>query len=153
LNNRIEIFDADGTFIREYGKNGDGPGYFARPKGVAIDSDGHIWVADGVQDRVQVFNKDWQLLISFGGHGLLPGQFAGLVNIASDTKQNRIITSEIYAGRVQAFRYITDAEADQLRKEREAQRASTTAPKQDAAPAAASAAGNPEPSKELKPKH
>lgn len=153
LNNRIEIFDADGTFIREYGKNGDGPGYFARPKGVAIDSDGHIWVADGVQDRVQVFNKDWQLLISFGGHGLLPGQFAGLVNIASDTKRNRIITSEIYAGRVQAFRYVTDAEADQMRKEREAQRASTTAPKQDAAPAAASAAGNPEPSKEPKPKH
>lgn len=121
LNNRIEIFDADGKFISTFGKAGDGPGYFARPKGVAIDTDGHIWVADGMQDRVQVFNKDAQLLISFGGHGLLPGQFQGIVNIATD-KNNRVFTSEIYPGRVQQFRYVTDAEAEQLGKERQEQR-------------------------------
>lgn len=122
LNDRIEVFDADGKFISTYGKNGDGPGYFARPKGVAIDSDGHIWVADGMQDRVQVFNQQWQLLIVFGGHGLLPGQFQGLVSLASDTKNNRIFTSEIYPGRIQQFRYVTDAEADALQKEKEAAR-------------------------------
>jgi DNA-binding beta-propeller fold protein YncE len=122
LNDRIEVFDADGKFITTYGKNGDGPGYFARPKGVAIDSDGHIWVADGMVDRVQVFNNQWQLLITFGGHGLLPGQFEGLVGIASDNKNNRIFTSEIFPGRVQQFRYVTDAEAETLRKEKEAQR-------------------------------
>jgi sugar lactone lactonase YvrE len=121
LNDRIEVFDADGKFISTYGKNGDGPGYFSRPKGIAIDSDGHIWVADGMQDRVQVFNQEWQLLISFGGHGLLPGQFQGLVGIAID-KNNRVFTSEIFPGRVQQFRYVTDAEAEQLRKEREEQR-------------------------------
>ena len=122
LNDRVEVFDADGKFISTYGKNGDGPGYFARPKGVAIDSDGHIWVADGMQDRVQVFNQQWQLLIVFGGHGLLPGQFQGIVNIASDAKTNRMFTSEIYPGRVQQFRYVTDAEAEQLQKEKEAAR-------------------------------
>lgn len=131
LNDRIEIFDADGKFISTFGKAGDGPGYFARPKGVAIDSDGHIWVADGVQDRVQVFNQQAQLLISFGGHGLLPGQFQGLVGIAID-KNNRVFTSEIYPGRVQQFRYVTDSEADQLRKQREEQREK----KAGAAPAA-----------------
>lgn len=121
LNNRIEIFDADGKFVSTFGKAGDGPGYFARPKGVAIDSDGHIWVADGMQDRVQVFNKDAQLLISFGGHGLMPGQFQGLVGIATD-KNNRVFTSEMFPGRVQQFRYVTDTEAEQLKKEREDQR-------------------------------
>ena len=121
LNNRVEIFDADGKFVSAFGKAGDGPGYFARPKGIAIDSDGHIWVADGQQDRVQVFNKEAQLLITFGGHGILPGQFQGLVGIASD-KNNRVFTSEMYPGRVQQFRYITDAEAEQLKKEREDQR-------------------------------
>ena len=121
LNDRIEIFDADGKFISTFGKNGDGPGYFARPKGVAIDGDGHIWVADGMQDRVQVFNHEAQLLISFGGHGLLPGQFQGIVSIAID-KMNRVFTSEIFPGRVQQFRYVTDAEAEKLTKEREEQR-------------------------------
>jgi len=118
LNNRIEVFDADGNFIQTYGKNGDGPGYFARPKGVAIDGDGHIWVADGMQDRVQVFTNDWRLCISFGGHGLLPGQFQGLVSIYAD-KHNRIFTSEIFPGRVQQFRYVTDEEAAKLEKEKE----------------------------------
>src|SRR5208283_2978227 len=51
LNDRVEIFDADGNFIGQFGKNGDGPGYFARPKGIAVDGDGHIWVADQMQDR------------------------------------------------------------------------------------------------------
>ena len=122
MNNRIEIFDADGQFVSTFGKAGDGPGYFARPKGVAIDSDGHIWVADGVQDRVQVFNKEGQLLISFGGHGLLPGQFQGLVGIAID-KKNRVFTTEIFPGRAQQFQYVSDAEADKEREKRAADRA------------------------------
>src|SRR5579872_3246807 len=121
LNNRIEIFDGDGKFVNMFGKAGDGPGYFSRPKGVAIDSDNHIWVADGQQDRVQVFNQEFQLLISFGGHGLLPGMFQGITGIAID-KQNRVFTSEIFPGRLQQFRYVTDAEAEQVSKEREAAR-------------------------------
>jgi sugar lactone lactonase YvrE len=115
LNDRIEVFDADGQFIRTFGKNGDGPGYFGRPKGVAIDGDGHIWVADGMQDRIQVFNREWQLLIVLGGHGLLPGQFQGLASITID-KKNRVFTSEIFPGRVQQFRYVTDAEAEKQRR-------------------------------------
>ncbi len=144
LNDRIEVFDADGVYLRTWGKNGDGPGYFARPKGVAIDSDGHVWVADGMQDRIQVFTNEGQLLIAMGGHGLLPGQFQGLVNVASDNRRNLIFTSEIFPGRVQEFRYVTDAEADQLRKERELLR-TESAPKRAGASAAAAEANPPQP--------
>jgi sugar lactone lactonase YvrE len=145
LNDRIEIFDADGKFISTFGKNGDGPGYFARPKGVAIDGDGHIWVADGMQDRVQVFNREAQLLIAMGGHGMLPGQFQGLVDIAID-KNNRVFTSEIYHGRVQQFRYVTDAEAEQLKKEKEAQRTQKAgASQKDVTPITAPAPAAPAP--------
>ncbi|MGB2635523.1 MAG: SMP-30/gluconolactonase/LRE family protein [Candidatus Acidiferrum sp.] len=121
MNDRIEIFDADGLFISTFGKNGDGPGYFSRPKGIAIDSDGHIWVADGMQDRVQVFNKEGQLLIAIGGHGLLPGQFQGLVAIAID-KWDRVFTTEIFPGRAQQFQYVTDAEADAEHQKRATER-------------------------------
>ena len=128
MNNRIEIFDADGQFVSTFGKNGDGPGYFSRPKGVAIDSDGHIWVADGMQDRIQVFNKEGQLLIAFGGHGLLPGQFQGLVAITID-KWDRVFTTEIFPGRAQELQYITDAQADAEREKRAAEREKNTADK------------------------
>jgi DNA-binding beta-propeller fold protein YncE len=137
LNNRVEIFDGDGKFISTFGKAGDGPGYFSRPKGVAIDGDGHIWVVDGMEDRVQVFDQEAQLLITFGGHGLLPGMFQGIVGITID-KKNRVFTSEIFPGRVQQFQYVTDAEADQLRKEKEAsQEKKARASDKDSVPAPA----------------
>ena len=111
LNNRVEIFDADGNFISLFGKHGDGPGYLSRPKGIAVDVDGHIWVADEMEDRLQVFDKQGDLLTYIGsGHGELPGQFKALVGVAID-KKNRVFTTEQYPGRLQEFRYVTDGEA------------------------------------------
>src|SRR5579863_4587068 len=125
LNDRVEIFDADGNFISTFGKAGDGPGYFARPKGIAVDSDGHIWVADQMQDRLQVFNRDGQLLTYVGtGHGELPGQFKALIGVAID-KNNRVFTTEQEPGRLQMFRYVTDAEAaaEKAKQEEDRQKA------------------------------
>ncbi len=125
LNNRVEIFDADGAFVTQFGKHGDGPGYFARPKGIAVDADNHIWVADEVEDRLQVFNREGHLLTYIGtNHGELPGQFKALVGVAID-KENRVYTTEQYPGRLQVFRYVTDAEAaaEKTRHEEELQKA------------------------------
>jgi DNA-binding beta-propeller fold protein YncE len=129
-NNRIEIFDADGNFIREFGKSGDRPGTFSRPKGIAIDVDGHVWVADAVEDRVQCFTPEGRLLIWMGGHGMLPGQFRTLAGIYID-KNNRIFTSEQYPGRVQMFRYFTDdeARAELAKRKAEAEKAKVNSAK------------------------
>jgi DNA-binding beta-propeller fold protein YncE len=116
LNARIQIFDADGNFISQFGKRGDGPWQLERPKGIAIDGDGHIWVVDSAQDRIKVFNREGRLLIYIGTHGDYPGQFREAYGIAID-KLNRVITSEQYPGRVQLYRYITDAEAAQIKAE------------------------------------
>ena len=122
LNARIEIFDADGKFIRTFGKRGDGPGYFSMPKGVAIDCDGHIWVTDAMQNRVQVYSQEGQLLIYMGNvQGLLPGMFSGLQYITID-KHNRVFTSEVFPGRVQMFRYVTQDEAKQEFDRRQAEK-------------------------------
>jgi DNA-binding beta-propeller fold protein YncE len=135
LNDRVEIFDAEGNFIRAFGKAGDGPGYFARPKGIAIDGDGHVWVADAVQDRVQVFTPEGRLLIYMGEHGILPGQFRSLAGLAIDNK-NRVFTSEQFPGRVQMFQYVSDAEAQAVKEQRatEQQKKATGAPAKPEAP-------------------
>jgi len=132
FNNRVEIFDADGGFISMFGKNGDGPADLERPKGIAVDGDGHIWVVDDAQDKIKVFNNQGRLLIYMGDHGYYPGQFMGAWGIAID-KLNRVVVSETYPGRVQVFRYITDAEAaaEKARRESGEQKsASTSAPAQ-----------------------
>lgn len=129
MNYRVEIFDSDGNFISQLGKHCDGPGCFAHPKGIAIDSDKNIWVADPMLDLLQAFNREGQLLGIVGGHGNLLGQFSSLDGVYID-KNNRIFTSEQYPGRVQQFRYITNVEADQLKKEKEAQRGADKAAKE-----------------------
>jgi DNA-binding beta-propeller fold protein YncE len=111
LNDRVEVFDADGNFIRTWGKNGDGPGDFARPKGIAVDADGHVWVADAMLNRLQVFTPEGYLLMAMGGYGITPANFAALAGLTIDTKNNRVFTSEQLLGRVQMFRYFTNAEA------------------------------------------
>jgi len=118
LNARVEIFDADGTFLSQFGKRGDGAWQFDRPKGIAVDCDGHIWVVDAAQDRVKVFNREGRLLIYFGEHGTYPGQFSDAYGIAID-KRNRVITSEQYPGRVQMFKYVSDAEFEQAKAQRD----------------------------------
>jgi sugar lactone lactonase YvrE len=126
LNYRVEVFDADGKFIRAFGKHGDGPGYFAMPKGIAVDCDGHIWVTDSMQNRVHLFTQEGDLLMYMGSkQGVLPGTFSGLQYILID-KQNRVFTSEVYPGRVQMFRYVTQDEAQKELARREAEKANRT---------------------------
>jgi len=143
MNSRIEIFDADGNFVSQFGKNCDGQGCTPKPKGIAIDSDGHIWVADPMLDVLQVFSREGQLLAYLGGHGSLPGQFSSLVGVTID-KKNRVFASDQYPGRVQMFRYITDAEAEQWIKDKEAQRTAQRAGKEPPATPQAAQALKPE---------
>jgi DNA-binding beta-propeller fold protein YncE len=126
LNNRIQMFDADGEFVGMFGKQGVEPGNFARPKGVAIDGDGHIWVVDANQNRVQVFDKKGHLLAYFGGKGQWPGQFFLPAGICID-KKNRVIVSDQWHGRLQVFQYITDSEAAAQKQEKEKRREAAAA--------------------------
>ena len=146
LNDRVEVFDADGVFIRTFGKNGDGPGDFARPKGIAVDCDGHVWVADAALNRIQVFTKEGGLRLVLGGFGPLPGQFQSLAGLTID-KLNRVFTSEQMMGRVQMFRYTTDAEAqaeyDRRKAKMEAAAAAKTGEKKPAESAPADKAQPP----------
>ncbi len=153
-NNRVEVFDADGNFIRAWGKQGDRPGTFSRPKGIAIDADGHVWIADAVQDILQCYTAEGQFLMWMGGHGLFPGQFRALAGLYID-KNNRMFTSEQYPGRVQMFRYFTDdeakaqikqriADAEKKSQTRKAGVADAAAPASSPAPSTGSAAAKPQ---------
>jgi DNA-binding beta-propeller fold protein YncE len=155
LNNRVEIFDADGNFVSEFGKHGDGPGYFARPKGIAVDGDGHIWVADQMEDRLQVFNREGQLLTYVGtGHGELPGQFKSLMGVAVD-KQNRVFTTEQEPGRLQVFRYVTDSQAadEKAKKQEELQKAADHRQKAASQPQAKPAETSPQKTPDTAPQN
>jgi hypothetical protein len=53
---RVQIFDMNGIQKRSFGEYGQGEGKMLRPKGVATDNQGRIYVTDAAQNVVQVFD-------------------------------------------------------------------------------------------------
>jgi len=68
-NQRVIIFDGTGNLIREFGTEGDEPGQFSSPTGIAVGPDGAIYVADYNQDRIQKFSNGGEFLLSWGSSG------------------------------------------------------------------------------------
>jgi DNA-binding beta-propeller fold protein YncE len=83
-NNRIQVVDQDGGFVRAFGRQGSGNGEFNRPVAVALDPEGNIFVVDQGNNRVQSFSPDGQFLKAFGRQGDGPGEFANPSGIAID---------------------------------------------------------------------
>ena len=55
-NKRVQVFSSDGTFLREFGGWGTGPGKLDEPVGISVSEDGLVAVADTWNRRVQVFD-------------------------------------------------------------------------------------------------
>jgi hypothetical protein len=107
-NNRIQVFNEDGTFVKE------------RQIAPRTLGDGAIWdiafsrdpeqrfmyVADGKNMKIYVLDRQsLDILTSFGDGGRQPGQFFAVHSIATDSDGN-IYTTETYQGkRVQKFVY------------------------------------------------
>ncbi len=70
-NNRIQIFDQTGNFVKAFGNRGSGPGQFNSPGAVCIQGGGsnNILVSDDQNHRVQIFNSDCTFLAEIGGGG------------------------------------------------------------------------------------
>jgi streptogramin lyase len=52
----VQIFDANGQLLLNFGQEGRGPGQFWLPTGIFIDPTDRIWIADSYNRRVQVFD-------------------------------------------------------------------------------------------------
>ena len=108
VNDRIQVFKPDGTFVKEQfiEKNTLGSGSVWD---IAFSKDAaqkYIYLADGENDQVHILDRQsLQVLTSFGDGGRQPGEFYGVHSIAADSKGN-IYTTETYRGqRVQKFAY------------------------------------------------
>jgi len=60
----------------------DAPGNFARPKHVAVDDDGTVYVVDAAFQNVQMFNDRGDLLMFFGSGGFHEGAMSLPAGIA-----------------------------------------------------------------------
>jgi sugar lactone lactonase YvrE len=75
-----------------------------RPKGIGVDSEGHLYVVDGFRGIVQVFDNQGRLLYYFGQPGTGFGDFQLPAGLFID-RDDRVFVVDSYNRRVQAFRY------------------------------------------------
>jgi sugar lactone lactonase YvrE len=104
LNYQVKRYDGQGALISAFGQEGDGPGTFARPKGLAVDSDGNIWVVDALFDNIQVFNREGRLLLVIGGPGQAEGEFWSPTGIS--ISGDEVFIADTFNNRIQVLRYI-----------------------------------------------
>jgi sugar lactone lactonase YvrE len=74
-NGRIVRFSRDGKFIKAWGKPGKAPGEFDQPHGIAIDSQGRIFVGDRGNARVQIFDPDGNFIAEWKQFGRPSGVY------------------------------------------------------------------------------
>ncbi len=105
LNARVQVISTDGVPEREIGRRGIYVGNLVRPKGVATDRDGNVYVVEGYHDHLLVFDARGQLLLPIGGTGNGPGKFFLPGGVWSDGS-DRIFLADVFNGRVVVFRYL-----------------------------------------------
>jgi DNA-binding beta-propeller fold protein YncE len=106
-NHRIQKLSANGTPVKTWGSpNYDpvssGPFGLWGPRGVIVDSQGHVLVADTGNKRIVVYDSDGNFISQFGEGGTGAGQFDEPVGMAIDDQGN-LYVADTWNQRIQVF--------------------------------------------------
>lgn len=65
-NDRVQLFNPDGSYSNMFGESGSGDGQFRAPTSVAVNSKGNIYVADSRNRKIKAFSQDGIFLFAAG---------------------------------------------------------------------------------------
>jgi len=105
LNARVQSFDSNGKWLSSFGRRGMSVGDLPRPKGIAVDSEGHIYVVESYYDFLLVFNEQGQGLLPIGGTGTNPGQFYLPTGVWID-EADKVYVADMFNSRISVFQYL-----------------------------------------------
>jgi len=106
MNHRVQVLDAaTGAPLRSIGTRGLYVGNLVRPKGVAVDSEGNVYVIESYYDHLLVFDRTGRFLMGFGGVGQGSGKFYLPAGVWVDDR-NRVFVADMFNGRVMVFQFL-----------------------------------------------
>ena len=81
---RVQVFTAEGEFLRMFGGRGEGRGELKYPSGITVDTNDLVYVSEYHNHHVSVFTSEGQFVTSFGKKGSGPGEFKYPCGLAVD---------------------------------------------------------------------
>jgi streptogramin lyase len=66
-NGRVQVFTADGRFVRQFGSFGSGQGQLLRPFDLAVDGAGNVYVEDDQTQNMSKFSPAGTIIWTIGG--------------------------------------------------------------------------------------
>jgi predicted membrane-bound mannosyltransferase/DNA-binding beta-propeller fold protein YncE len=108
-NHRVQKFSAEGEPLTSWGQYGQplpedtaSQNSFWGPRGIAVDPQGHVFVADTGNKRIAVFDDEGKYITQFGTAGLDPGQFDEPVGVAV-SGDGTVYVADTWNQRIQSF--------------------------------------------------
>ena len=98
----ITIYSISGKPLRSFGTRGSNPGQFQFPRGVAVDSEGNILVAD-LDNQLQKFTPSGQFLTAVGTKGSGPLQFNQPISVAVSSTNDKVYVADSNNHRIQVL--------------------------------------------------
>jgi uncharacterized protein (TIGR03663 family) len=107
------------ALVTSWGTQGSGPGQFQKPHGLAVSSDGHLYVVDSLNSRIQKFTLDGEFVLQFGGPttdtrletGKFVSSYGGPRGVACDS-EGFVYVADTWGYRIQKFtpegEYVTE---------------------------------------------
>jgi sugar lactone lactonase YvrE len=88
--------------VAAFGTAGKGPGQLTLPRGLALDAQGNVYVADSLNHRIQKLDPTGKPLAAWGTQGNGDGQFQEPNGVAVDAQGN-VYVADTWNHRIQKF--------------------------------------------------
>ncbi len=79
----MKIDASNGSVVTHWGASGNANGQFDEPQGIAVGSNGLIYVSDRANSRVQYFDSNGNFMGVWGIPGTGIGEFDDIIGIAA----------------------------------------------------------------------
>ena len=100
---RVGVCNLEEEYLYEFGSLGDGEGQFRLPSAIALDSRGHVYVADEYHSHVNVFEPSGEFAGRWGAPGDAEGEMDGPSGLVFDG-DDRLFVTDQNNNRVSVFR-------------------------------------------------
>ena len=98
----IKVFDREGNYQYQFGKQGEGNGEFKYPRCLAVNKSGHLLVCDSGNHRIQIFELDGKFIGKFGTQGRHLGELNCPYSVGV-LSNGRIVVCDSHNNRIQIF--------------------------------------------------